>query len=211
MSHSGRADEGRLSIVAPNRSGRRRLILAGGETVRVTSRDALRAAEIDEADESHPADIVERLAVAEPDACMQRALRILGYRDRSTRQLARALADDGYPQAVIAGITARLTQLDLLDDVRFAAGFARTKAAAGWGTRRIAGGLREAGVDEEISRVTLQEVAGDGELERALALARRNPPRDRRDIDRVIARLARRGFTFDIARKAAETAFDEHE
>jgi regulatory protein len=99
----------------------------------------------------------------------------------------------------------------LLDDTRFAQLFVTDKRALEqWGSERIRRGLLSRGVDRHLVEAALdQEAAGsddgdepESELDRALALLRRRfpePPQDRRDRDRALGMLLRKGYESELA------------
>ena len=70
--------------------------------------------------------------------CYVAALRILGYRFNSERELRRKLAAKRFDDETIAATLARLRQEKWLDDERFAGAYVRTQAQKGLGRLRIA-------------------------------------------------------------------------
>ncbi len=134
-------------------------------------------------------------------AALDRAFRILGYHERSVSQMRKALRDDGYAQGSIERTIARLLELELLDDTRFASAYVRTKSCAGWGRRRVSQGLSHAGVSDEIADAALDaESPAEGQRDRARLLVRSFDSADPKARDRAIRRLVTRGFTWDDAR-----------
>ena len=93
-----------------------------------------------------------------------------------------------------------LVEQGYLDDARFARLFVQDKRELeGWGAERIRQVLRTRGIDAEVVEEALAEHEQDseGEVERALALLRRrfpSPPRDRRERDRALGVLLRKGY-----------------
>ena len=95
-----------------------------------------------------------------------------------------------------------------LDDARYALMFVHDKRELeGWGTERIRRGLAERGIDRELIETALHRhdsewVPEQTELDRALALLRRRfptPPRERRERDRALGALIRKGFESELA------------
>src|SRR6201999_2487691 len=82
-----------------------------------------------------------------------------------------------------------------------------------WGAERIRRGLNTRGIDPEVAEQALAASPGggvetddhndrDAELTRALELLRRRfpqPPRERRDRDRALGMLMRKGFEHELA------------
>jgi regulatory protein len=103
-----------------------------------------------------------------------------------------------------------------LDDARLARAFTHDKRELEqWGSERIRRGLVERGIGAELIEAVLGDDGGEeggaaagqegGELDRALAvLSRRLPcaPRDRRERDRALGVLLRKGYEPEIALEA---------
>ena len=99
---------------------------------------------------------------------------------------------------------ATLREQGYVDDARYARVFAEDKRSLeGWGTERIRGTLELRGIDRELIDAAVQADGGAGsEMERALEILRRrfpSPPRERRDRDRALAVLLRKGYDTELA------------
>lgn len=78
---------------------------------------------------------------------------------------------------------------------------------AGWGSERIRRELRARGLDRDLIETALERhqhefAADETELDRALSLLRGRfptPPRDRRERDRALGALIRKGFDSELA------------
>jgi regulatory protein len=103
-----------------------------------------------------------------------------------------------------------LIEQRLVDDARFAQLFVSDKRELErWGVERIRRGLSARGIDSALAERTLaampEEVDDDGhggELARALELLRRrfpDPSRERRDRDRALGMLLRKGYEHELA------------
>ena len=71
-----------------------------------------------------------------------------------------------------------------------------------WGRNRIRQVLRTRGVPSEIVEEALGEEAGEGEIDRAVAVLRRrfpSPTGDRRERERALGVLIRKGYDADVA------------
>lgn len=148
---------------------------------------------------------------AEPDAAMNRALRLLGHRERSTAELRSRLSDDGYPRSVIDPLLSRLAGYGYLDDARFAEDYTRTKRSAGWGRRRISRGLADKGIESELADSILDAHAPDAEeIDRALASIAALDLGTQRDVARALRRLVSRGYSYETARAAIDRAREQH-
>lgn len=127
-------------------------------------------------------------------------LRQLTMAPRSRRQLADKLRAKGCTDEVAAVVLDRMSEVGLIDDEAFAAMVVRSQhATRGLGRRAIAQELRRKGVDDELIREQLDQIADGDERERAMALARRKA-RTLRGLDypvqqrRLAGMLARKGY-----------------
>lgn len=196
---------GRVGISSPRGTHRVRAVSLDDFELRQTSADALRLAGINDGDVLTEANIHQMIDDAEPQAAMNRALRLLGHRERSTAELAGRLSDDGYADSVIGSVITRLADYGYLDDARFAEDYTRAKHLAGWGRRRIATGLSERGVDPEVAYRALDSHTPEAkEIERAQAAIGTLDVSDRKGSAKAFRRLVSRGFSYEVARAALE-------
>ncbi len=152
----------------------------------------------------------ERLNVAaDAEGAFRTALRALERRSFGRVDLGRRLVRKGHPAPSVETALDRLSERGLLDDAAFAVNYAEVRSTRGRGPARVRrdlaamGVVREA-IDRAMAVVWPPEVDNG---ERALALARTRAGRlaklprvaQRR---RLLAFLARRGYTGDIAHKA---------
>lgn len=140
---------------------------------------------------------------AAPDP-LQLAYRYLNRRDRTEGEVRRHLVGKAVDAAAVEAVIETLRNDGYVDDARYARLFAEDKRALeGWGADRIRGTLALRGIDRDLID---EAVAADGganaEMERALEILRRrfpSPPRERRDRDRALAVLLRKGYDPDLA------------
>ncbi|HSC87385.1 MAG TPA: regulatory protein RecX [Polyangiaceae bacterium] len=148
----------------------------------------------------------------------------LGYLDRYDAPLAKLrrvlmsrLERSGGAELVDAHrddlerVLVRLVGSGLVDDRRFAEGFAAQARRRGASTRKIEGKLLARGIASESISRSLSEAASDGldELSAAREYVRKRrllerDLRDPKEQQRALASLARQGFSFDVARRALE-------
>ncbi|HLI60210.1 MAG TPA: RecX family transcriptional regulator [Solirubrobacteraceae bacterium] len=140
------------------------------------------------------------------------ALVHVNRRERTTAEMRAHLARKGVSEATANDVVEELVAEGLVDDMRFAEMFVADKRTLErWGSERIRRGLAERGVDRELAERALA-AAGDAgttsdgeaatELDRALELLRSrfpNPPRERRDRDRALGMLLRKGYESELA------------
>jgi regulatory protein len=155
------------------------------------------------------------------DEKLQRALD-LGYayvnrRERTVSEVRAQLERKGVSIELIDAAVQTLAEQGFLDDERFAWLFVSDKRELEqWGSERIRRGLLARGVDRELAERALAPGSGpraaDGgdagddeepsELDRALELLRRRfpaPPRERRERDRALGVLLRKGYESEVA------------
>ena len=150
-----------------------------------------------------PLDGVPEPAGAKPDP-LELAYRYLNRRDRTEGEVRRHLAGKGIEAEAIEDAIETLREQGYVDDARYARLFAEDKRALeGWGTERIRGTLALRGIDRDLIDAAVAADGGAGaEMERALEILRRrfpSPPRERRDRDRALAVLLRKGYDPDLA------------
>lgn len=144
------------------------------------------------------------MSVESHERLRQVALTYLGRRERTAAEMRLRLERDGAGEAAIQRVIDELLADALLDDARYARLFVEDKRTLeGWGSERIERELRARGVDRELIAATLSAGEGEeGDLDRALALLRRrfpDPPRDRRERDRALGVLVRKGYDSEVA------------
>lgn len=195
-------------ISQPQRGTRQRVLHLDHEPYRVTSIDAVRALDLRIGLVIDPAELDRRLDAAEPALVRQRALRLLGYRDRPAADLRTRLIADGYPAGLAADVVADLSHVRVVDDERYAENAARSLTG-----RRVLGrsrAVREivaAGVDESAAAEAVDAaLTPDAEEEAARALARALAARPGMKVQHITARLARRGYPLGLANRVAREA-----
>jgi regulatory protein len=148
----------------------------------------------------------------DPDAdadAYRRGLGLLVRREQSRRELSRKLAQRGVAPEVAEAAVERLGSQGYQDDARFAAAFARDRAAGGYGPLRIRQDLAGHGLDRDQIEAALAACEADW-AQRATTSARRrfraaelaDPARRRKAIDFLI----RRGFEHGQASAAVRHA-----
>jgi regulatory protein len=138
----------------------------------------------------------------------------LNPRERTVQEVRLRLQHRGVSEEVTEEALRVLAGQGFLDDVRFARLFVADKRRLEqWGRERIRRGLLDRGIDRALATAALSETeddagaAGDAdepetELERALAVLRRrfpDPPQDRRDRNRALGLLLRKGYETELA------------
>jgi len=138
---------------------------------------------------------------------LQRALDLaygyLNRRDVTQAEMRRQLERGGIEPATTEEAIGVLTDQGMLDDTRFARLFVEDKRELEqWGSERIRRTLLERGIDRELIEDALGSGPEESELDRALALLRRRfavAPRDRRERDRALGVMIRKGYDSELA------------
>jgi regulatory protein len=154
---------------------------------------------------------------ASEEQALQRAIDLacahLNRRERTVAEVRSQLERKGVSGAHADEAVRVLLDQHLLDDERFAEMFVADKRELEqWGTERIRRGLSARGVEGEVAERALAapnpDQLGDDrsghevELGRALELLRRRfpqPPRERRERDRALGVLLRKGYEQELA------------
>jgi regulatory protein len=136
------------------------------------------------------------------------ALAFLNRRERTEQELRLQLERKGIAAETADRCVRVLTEDGYLDDSRFALMYVHDKRELeGWGSERIGRGLAERGIDRDLIATALEQHerewgGGETEFDRALALLRRrfpSPPHARRERDRALGMLLRKGFESELA------------
>ena len=156
------------------------------------------------------------------DAQVERAVGLacaqLNRRERTIAEVRLALERRGVPERAADQAIRALVDQGMLDDARFASMFVSDKRELEqWGRERIMRGLLARGIERSLADAALSAghepgIGGDGaaeeidgreaELERALQILRQRfpqPPRERRDRDRALGLLLRKGYESELA------------
>jgi regulatory protein len=189
---------------------RRRTIVIDGDPWRDVPAPVVAALALAVSDAVDRDELEDRIAEVEPPLARERALRLITARERSRAGLAARLVEGGFTESVAADTVADFVRIGLVDDERFAHALARTLAnARGIGRSGIMRELRLAGVEDEAAAAALEEALGEeGELAAAARLAAGAAGKPGATVDRVTARLVRRGYRLPLAIAAAREAID---
>ena len=192
----------RIEVAGPERRARR-LVFDDGHDSRDVSTAIMRELALEVGTQIDPTDLECTLQGIELDRAKARALQLLGYRERSEAELRGKLVASGYPPGVANAVVARFVQVELVDDSRFAAAFARSKVSAGYGNRRIARELQFKGISESLVADTLETLGErEDDVSRARRALRGRAPADPNEERRLVRRLVARGFDLATALRA---------
>lgn len=136
---------------------------------------------------------------------MSLALRALGNKERSVRELTEWLRERVGDERDVEAVIGALIENGGLDDARFAEAFAADKRELkGWGPERIRGALEARGIAAEHVDSALQAETTERELERAVELLAGHGRRfdSENERARALSFLARRGYPYETAYEA---------
>ena len=133
------------------------------------------------------------------------AFKHLSYRDRSKKEVAQYLEKKGHPSSVIQTTLQNLTELNYINDHRFAMEWSRSRVEVkSFGKKRLRHELSAKGVDSHIIETTLDALY-DSHPEKDLALACASKKlaslsgvEPQKKARRLAQYLQRRGFSTDI-------------
>ena len=198
-----------IETAGPDRRARRLVFSDPAIEPRLTSAAVIRTLGLQEGSAIEPSEFEHQLEECERTCARERALRILGHRERSARELARRLHDDGYPEGVVNAVVDRFAELELVDDARFADLWIRTRTGAGFGPQRIRRELREKGVADEVIADALGQSRDSDLVARARATLGSTPHDTRAERERALRRLVRKGFDISTILKAMDNDLED--
>ena len=136
-------------------------------------------------------------------AALDAAAKQLSYRALSTQLLRDKLLEKGHSEDAVEYALAWLTERRLLDDAAYAESVVRSYARRGYGAARIRQELTRRGVDRGTAEAALLGYVPEPAQLRALLDKRlRGDVSDRKEIDKAVAALQRRGFSWQEIRDA---------
>lgn len=135
--------------------------------------------------------------------CRQRALRIIGARAMSARELTDRLLEKGEAPENAQAAVAWLLELGLLDDAQYAGMCVRHYAAKGYGVQKIRSELYRRGIPRALWDEALQELPEqDAQLDALLRRKLKSAAPDRTELKKAADYLYRRGFSYGEIRDA---------
>lgn len=168
--------------------------------------------------EGQPLDLEEYdnwLMVRQYRFALDRAVGYLAARARSKREIEQKLLQAGYRPCTVEMVIYKLQRETLLDDADFARQWVESRQHHKLGRSRIAQELRHKGVSQEEAEEAMAIIEDEDQLAGAVALAEKaaariKPGEDmRKATNRIAAMLARRGYSWDIAKEAIRHAISD--
>ncbi|MBI2860035.1 MAG: regulatory protein RecX [Chloroflexi bacterium] len=144
--------------------------------------------------------------------CLEVAIRFLGYRARSEREMRTRLQRGGFDAAVIEAVISRLKEQGLVDDLAFARSWTEDRRTLSPRSRRLVRSeLKQKGIaDQTIDGITGELDDDMSAYEVAASKARLLPPDDFAVFRKKIGGyLERRGFSYEVIERAVARAWRE--
>ena len=142
---------------------------------------------------------------------LNQAVSMLARRPCSKGEISRNLNHHHYIDEVIELVIYKLEKEKLLDDQDFSELWVQNRIEK-YGVRRIRQELRHKGISEETADEALSRISDEQQLKNATAFAvkawstARSGEDPRKSRQKIIASLVRKGYNWDIAAQAADTA-----
>jgi len=136
------------------------------------------------------------------------ALMLLGYRERSLREIRMRMRQKGYEEKLIEKVMKYLKDRNLINDKRFTRLWAESRIKKGYGSWRIQSELEQKGVNREMADEILKDLySGIDEVQVALDLVKKKKwllKEPQRLTEHVSNLLRRRGFSFEVISNVVE-------
>lgn len=191
--------------------GRYRVTLDSGDSLLVPV-SLLRERPLREGDALDLEDYDNWLMVRQYRYALDRAVGYLAARDHSKHEIEQKLLQAGYRPCTVEMVLYKLEREHLLNDANFARQWVEARSTHKLGKNRIAQELRRKGVSAEEAEEALSAIDEEDQLSGAITLAekaaaRAKPGEDpRKTANRIAGMLARRGYSWDIAKEAISHA-----
>lgn len=149
-------------------------------------------------------DFLDKLKVENGDfACFDRALSLLEHGMKTRKQVYDYLKEKKYPSSCIEKAIEKLQSYRYIDDLAYAKEYVKLYSQKD-GQKKIEFALKSKGINDENTRLALDELSDDTQEETCLNLAQKkakNMILDEKNKQKLFAYLAGRGFKFDIIKK----------
>lgn len=143
-------------------------------------------------------------AELEAEAAKNRLLRLVSQRDYSIQEATKKLLQDGYFENIVLPLIDRAVAGKLLDDMRYAESFIRSKIAAGIGKQKISDDLSKVGISTSGIPNWPDAFFEEDELTRAKQLLHTKTFSEPNIYNKIVRFLYTRGYGLEVAKEAAK-------
>lgn len=199
-------------VTAIERSGRHNVLVTINEEIQLMlSRDIWAERPLSEGEELDFAEFSQWLLPRQYPEALNKAVALLAQRARSGGEIRQKLERAHYLEDTIDMVLYKLEKERLLDDEAFARDYAASCARRQMGRSRIRMEMVRKGLPRELIDRTMeqlpQEEADDAAIRLAQKLLRRHNGEDtRKEMQKVLAAMARRGYSYEDSKEAIEAA-----
>ncbi len=136
-------------------------------------------------------------------SAVQYGIKQLTYRALSRKRLKEKLTEKGHDEEAVNYALERFDELGLINDKSYAESIVRRYCGKGYGAMRIRQELRDKGVNNEDAEAAMMEYKPNNEIIKALLEKRlKGDFSDRKEVQKAIAALSRRGFSYSEIKDA---------
>lgn len=140
----------------------------------------------------------------------KRVAALVERRDYSQKELGDRLFEDGFTPKVVDAAVARAVECGLVDDMRYASAFIRSRVARGWGRTRIERELSRRGIEcADVPGWPDEYLSAEDEEETAHRLASARRLTGKNDYEKLVRFLVGRGYALSLAKRTARRVLDE--
>jgi len=140
-----------------------------------------------------------------------RALRILGNRSLSAREIEKRLIQKGESEETAQNTVGWLEDIGYISDTEYAAAIVKHYSSKGYGLARIKDELYRRGIQRDLWDTALQDLGGMQEAAQEFLKKKLRGSLDKEDMRRAVDALCRRGFQYQEAREALNRYLEEAE
>ena len=139
------------------------------------------------------------------DKAMDMAMKYLGYRARTEKEMTEYLTRKEVDERLIAFVMEKLISYDLINDREYARRFVELHGDND-GRFRLRQKMKLKGLPEDVIEEALAGIDRDGEIEAAKELLEKKLLHDEREdaVYRAVQSVMRKGFSYDVVKAAAE-------
>ena len=148
-------------------------------------------------------ELLQLRAATELSKCKERAMKLIGARPLSKKELFDKLVEKGELAENAEACVEWLSEMHYLDDERYAGMIVRHYAAKSYGVQRVKNELYRHGVPKNLWDAALEEMPeNDDKVYELLCKRLRSCEPDRAELKKATDALFRRGFTWDEIKAA---------